>query len=180
MTDENDTAAEESHSQTPDTQASLGPHVRPQSPQFVGSVLVSAHAVPQSVRPPGQVHSPPAHSRPAAQASLHAPQWSVLVSVSTQLDPHWVSEPHPVEQLASRQTSPESHAAPHSPQWIGSDAMSTQPPPHDVSGGEQSHCPPEHPDPLGHALSHAPQWLALESRSTHLPPHSLVGAGQAH
>jgi hypothetical protein len=104
--EENASAAVASQLQALATHVSVGPHVRPQAPQFVGSFDVSTQAVPHMVPPPGQTQRPPLHSRPAAQAESHAPQWSVLVFVSTQLDPHWVSEPQPAAQLESKQTSP--------------------------------------------------------------------------
>jgi hypothetical protein len=81
----------------------------------------------------------------------------VLASVSTQLEPHWVSEPQPSAQAESRQTSPAAHDVAQSPQCAGSEVMSAQMPPHETSGAEQSHCPPEQAEPVGHALSQAPQ-----------------------
>jgi hypothetical protein len=104
----------------------------------------------------------------------------VLVIVSTQPPPHCVSAPQPAAQLEARHTSLDEHDRAQPPQWFGSDATSTQAPEHDVKGGEQSHCPPVHDDPVGHALSQAPQWFTLVVASTHAPLQSMVGAGQAH
>ncbi len=75
--------------QSPPMQALSTQHTRPHAPQWLASVAVFTHAVPQQVRPSVQVaqaavQRPPMQSRPAGQALSHPPQCARSVEGSTQ------------------------------------------------------------------------------------------------
>jgi len=73
----------------PSTHEVSAQHTRPHAPQWLASVAVFTHAVPQQVRPVGQlaqaaVQRPAMQSRPIGQALSHPPQWARSVLGSTQ------------------------------------------------------------------------------------------------
>jgi len=71
------------------------PHTVPQTPQFVGSVVVSTQAPPQSVVPPTQFapQLPLEHTWPPGQMVPHMPQLLESICVLTQAVPHSVVPP---------------------------------------------------------------------------------------
>lgn len=60
-------------------------HRLPQLPQLRKSDVVSVQVEPHAVMPVGQLHAPETQLAPSAQAVPHAPQWALLVLVSTQI-----------------------------------------------------------------------------------------------
>jgi hypothetical protein len=124
------------HSMVPLAQAQVGtpvsfwqaravPHETPQAPQFPGSRVRSTQAFPQRVVPAGQppTHAPAMHvALPpvgGTQALPHAPQWAMLVAVST----HWPLQKTPEHinaQAPLLHTLPAGHALPQAPQLDGS------------------------------------------------------------
>jgi hypothetical protein len=68
-------------------------HSVPQAPQFCGSVLLSTHTPPHSVRFAGQTHAPDTQVCAPEQTLPHVPQLALFTAVSTQVVPHSVSPP---------------------------------------------------------------------------------------
>jgi hypothetical protein len=80
---------------TPALQVSPAAHGLAHPPQWAPSVMVSTHAVPQSVRPGAQVQSEAMQTSGATQAIPHPPQCMLLLRVSMQLPPHSMSPAPP-------------------------------------------------------------------------------------
>jgi hypothetical protein len=72
------------------------PQVTPHAPQFLGSLAVFTHELPQRV-PLGQAHCPPVHTRPVAHRTPQAPQLLALLVRFTHAFPHAVN---PLPQLS--------------------------------------------------------------------------------
>lgn len=104
----------------------------PQVPQFAGSLLRSAQAVPQVTFPVGHAHTPEVHTWPAPQTLPQVPQLvsSALVSVQVPGDvavaPQIVALPVGQAQVPLLHAAPAAQALPHSPQFAVSEARSTQ------------------------------------------------------
>jgi hypothetical protein len=151
--------------QIPSQQASVPPQVRPHAPQFatVSRVVqrpaqhrwLAVHvAPPQRQRPATQV-SPAAHAgeqvgavqvpasqlSPIAQRRPHAPQWFVLLAVSTHPPPQHES-PSPQAVPAPHRQPPSTHVSPASQAGVQVAAM---------------HMPPTHEAPIAQRLPHSPQ-----------------------
>jgi hypothetical protein len=62
----------------------------PQAPQFMASVCVFTHAVPQSIWPAAQAQRPAVQVCPVRQTVPHAPQLLLSVCVLMQALPHAV------------------------------------------------------------------------------------------
>ena len=119
------------------TQTALAPvgvgQTVPQTPQFVGSLLRLAQAVPHLTVPPTheRAHALLVHTSPAGQVVPHAPQFAGSLVMSTQLDPHLVVPPPQTswhDELT--QLWPVGQTVPHAPQLFGSRVVSTQELPH--------------------------------------------------
>jgi hypothetical protein len=126
--------------------------------------------------PPEQV---PLHGR------LHPPQFVLLVLVSTQVEPHSISEPLHTHALFE-QVAPAGHALPHDPQFaLSVVTFAHLPPEHWVSPEPQleAQLPLLHTCVPVHVLPHVPQLLTSEG--THAPlqlswplPHTHAPAWQ--
>jgi hypothetical protein len=105
---------------TPPAQLSPTAHVRPQDPQFRGSVAVFVQTPEQYVWPIGQgrIHAPLKHISPASHIRPHIPQCRVSVFVSTHipLQAVGVGGEHTSRQLPIMHTSPGRQARMHAPQ----------------------------------------------------------------
>jgi hypothetical protein len=110
-----------------------------QTPQLLGSVVVSTQAPPHSMRGKTQAksHSPAAQTGVALLGAMHtvaqSPQWAVLVFRSTQEPPQSVVVPgHVPPQLPPAHTSWAPQTVGQLPQCALSDFKSTQTPPQSV------------------------------------------------
>lgn len=113
-----------------------------QPPQFALLVIVSTHALPQSICPAAaQPHVPPLQTEPAGQAMPQPPQLSALFVVSTHAPAeHWVSpEPQLDVQAFALQTWPDPHLLLQLPQLFASAGM--QLPLHESRPALQRHWP---------------------------------------
>jgi hypothetical protein len=84
---------EHSSAQTPFEQTCEPSHGCPQAPQWRASESGLAQVPLQSTRPPLQVQVPARHSSPAAQRTLHSPQFCSSLSGSAHAPPQLRSPP---------------------------------------------------------------------------------------
>lgn len=102
------------------------------------------------------VHIPPAQVSPAPQAFPQAPQFAVLVSVSTQTPLQSVpppGQPH----VPDTHDEPAGQVFPHAPQFEGSELVLMHAPSHAPVPAGHTHAPPTQDAPEGQALLHPPQ-----------------------
>lgn len=161
------------------------PHVVPQAPQFMLSLVVFTHCVPQSFIPvPEQpaMQWPPTHESPGAHGvALHPPQCcgSVCVSTHPTVSLQYVS-PLPLHpQVFPTHTAPVPHAWPHVPQSSGFLVRSTHTPSHDVSVPLHTHAPPAqvwYAFAL-HVLPQVPQLSLSDDVSVHTPEQLVCPLG---
>jgi hypothetical protein len=109
----------------------------------------------------------------------------LLVDVSTQVPPHFVSASgQPITHIPATHTRPAPHGLPHPPQLLGSENVLTHivepASPHAVVCGGQTQLPPVHCVPLVHALPHLPQSSEVCCKLTQAPLHSASPAGHEH
>ncbi len=75
--------------QRPATHEAIPGHALPHAPQFMGSLMVLTHRVPQMVdRVGGHSHREAWHVVPPPQGMPHAPQFALSLETSTQIVPH--------------------------------------------------------------------------------------------
>jgi hypothetical protein len=156
--------------QAPLVQVSPGGQVRPQTPQFIGSLRRSTQELPlQQTRGAAQSVPPQVHV-PVDEQPLPGQQSASLVEPAAQAAP-------PLQlQLPSTHISPGLHSLRQVPQLKASVLRSTQPSP-----GQQV-CPAPQPEPLPHwqtppahcssapqALPQRPQFRASERTRTQAP-----------
>ena len=124
------------------------------------------------------VHTPAAHSVPAAHRLPHEPQFEALLSTSTQAPLHNVlaDDGHAHTPLPH---VPPVQVAPQPPQLAGSVSTLMQTPPQFKVPLAQ-HTPPRQLRPDAHAFAHAPQFVLLVCTSTHVPLHNVVPVGHVH
>ncbi len=142
----------------------------PQAPQFCAFVLVSTQTV--TVFPPGPVsehavspvsqpvvQAPETHVSSPVQRLPQAPQFALLLDVST----HWllhVARPPPHAHAPDAQLAPEPQTLLQAPQLFGSVCVSTHAPPQVVwpasASQEVVHWPLEHTPP-SHVIPQPPQ-----------------------
>jgi hypothetical protein len=122
------------------------------------------------------------HSCPTLQARLHTPQWSELVVVSTQVDPHGVrpsGQPH----VPPLQTCAPGHAVSQARQWARSVWRLTHAEPQRESGAGHGSVSamqlvPAQICPAPQALPQLPQFCAVFV-ATHASPHGAVPLGHS-
>lgn len=143
----------------PPMQASPVPHTLPQTPQFLVSVAVTTHEVPQQVPP--AAHMPEPH-RQTASTHTSSPTQAIGQGVTA--------------HIPSTHSSPGSQRVPQPPQFAGLVRTSTHTPPQQISvpvhAGPVPHrqSPVEHTFPRGEQFApHVPQSRRLLSRLTHAP-----------
>ena len=160
----------------------------PHAPQLVGSMAALAQnavpAVPQVASGAAQVapHTPAEHTWPAAQPTPQAPQWALLVRVSTSqpLLATWSQSAKPASQVATAHAPAahadvawaSRHARPQPPQCAALDVVSSSQPlvaapsqsPKPTAQRTMAHSPPVHPC----------TWVLA---STHARPHRPQSAG---
>lgn len=161
----------------PATHTPPEPQEFPHAPQLLGSVCVSTHEGPQSVR--GRPQLPGTH-RLARQSSFgphrlpQVPQLvrSLVVSVHWPLQSCWLGR-HATAQRPFEQTPLTGQTFPHAPQLFRSESRRVHTPLHEVSPAPQAvtHAPFVHVSPDRHWLLHAPQLNGSRETSTHAVPH---------
>jgi len=119
---------------------------------------------------------------PLAHARLHAPQFALLVLVSTQPDPHSICPAREQPHAPALHTAPAGQVTPQPPQLSGSFPFVTAQLPlgHIVVPGSHidAHVPPLQTSPVLHAFVQLPQWLL--SDETQAPLQTSAPAWQAH
>jgi hypothetical protein len=127
---------------------------------------------------------PPAHTRPAPQATPQPPQWLLSTAVSRHTPEHAVwPVGHESTQAPAVQICPPGHDVPHAPQLDGSMRVSAQradaPLPQRVSGAAQSstHAPAEHTLPGGQLTPQPPQLSRSDAVETQRVPQAVWPAG---
>ncbi len=123
-------------------------------------------------RSPATSPSPVAHA-PALQRQLrpHAPQWALLVRVSTQAPPQSVV-PVAHAQTPATHDCPVAQAFPHAPQFDALVFVSTQAPPQ-TDCPEAQHIPCTHDCPAPQEIPHALQCEALVRTLVSQPVESI-------
>jgi len=106
------------------------PHACPQEPQFELSDVVSTHAAPQSVFPPGQTQALFSQKCPPLQTLPQAPQFKLSNVVSTHSPQSVVASGQ--TQAPFWQVCPPLQTLPQAPQLLLSELVSTHPLPQHV------------------------------------------------
>jgi hypothetical protein len=126
------------------------------------------HAVPSQQNvphaiPAEQLHCPPEHVSPAAQAWPQAPQFSALVVTSTQALPQNACPAG--QQRLEVQLEPAGQAFPHAPHDEASEVRSAHfAPPQSIVPDGQTQAPEAQTEPASvHAWPHVPQFAGSES-----------------
>ncbi len=156
--------------QLPPMQSWVLLQVRPQSPQFCGSVAVVTHVVPQNLRPllqdPNEEQVPLTQSCVTMQRRPTIPQLLPSVWRLTQRSPV-AANPGRHAHMPEIQSWSLRQRVPMAPQLTGSDAVFTHPLGPRVVPAGQVQTPAMHERPLGHWLPQRPQWLVLVPMFTH-------------